>query len=73
MARIALFGAGGKMGCRITDNLRKTSHTVYHVETGERGLENLRQRGIEPTSADDALAQADVVVLAIPDMLLGSV
>ena len=73
MARIALFGAGGKMGCRITDNLRKTDHTVYYVETGERGLANLRDRGIEPTSADDALTQADVVILAVPDRLLESV
>jgi len=73
MAQIALFGAGGKMGCRITDNLRKTEHTVYYVETGERGLANLRQRGIQPTPADDALAHAEVVVLAIPDMLLESV
>lgn len=73
MADIALFGAGGKMGCRITDNLRKTDHAVYYVETGERGLANLRQRGIEPTPADEALAQADVVILAIPDMFLESV
>lgn len=70
MAHIALFGAGGKMGCRVTDNLRKTEHTVYHVETGERGIANLRQRGIEPVPAEEALAHAEVVVLAIPDTLL---
>ncbi len=73
MTRIALFGAGGKMGCRITDNLRKTDYTVFYVETGERGLQNLRQRGLDPTPAEDALAQADVVILAIPDTLLQSV
>lgn len=28
MASIALVGAGGKMGLRITDNLRKTHHDV---------------------------------------------
>ncbi|MCS6830149.1 MAG: phosphogluconate dehydrogenase C-terminal domain-containing protein [Armatimonadota bacterium] len=73
MAHIALFGAGGKMGCRITDNLRKTNYTVYYVETGQRGLANLRLRGIEPTPADEALAQAEVAILAIPDLLLESV
>jgi putative NADH-flavin reductase len=26
MARIAIIGAGGKMGGRITDNLLKTDH-----------------------------------------------
>ncbi len=61
------------MGCRITDNLRKTDYTVFYVETGERGLQNLRQRGLDPTPAEDALAQADVVILAIPDTLLQSV
>lgn len=70
MRKIALFGAGGKMGCRITDNLRKTNYTVFYVETGERGLQNLRHRGLEPTPADEALQQAEVVILAIPDTLL---
>lgn len=73
MASIALFGAGGKMGCRITDNLRKTQHTVYYVEKGERGLANLRQRGLEATSAEEALAHAEVVILAVPDTSLQQV
>jgi nucleoside-diphosphate-sugar epimerase len=34
MKAIALLGAGGKMGCRIADNLRKTDYQVYHVEPG---------------------------------------
>lgn len=67
MRTIALFGAGGKMGCRITDNLLKTDYTVFYVETGERGLQNLRQRGLEAVSADEALEAADVVILALPD------
>lgn len=29
---IALFGAGGKMGCRITDNLKDAAHRVLYVE-----------------------------------------
>lgn len=26
MTKIAMLGAGGKMGCRLTDNLRKSEH-----------------------------------------------
>jgi ketol-acid reductoisomerase len=70
---IAIFGAGGKMGCRLTDNLAKTDFQVLHVENGERGLANLAERGVQATPADEALQQADVVILALPDTLLGRV
>ncbi|MFZ4508802.1 MAG: semialdehyde dehydrogenase, partial [Fimbriimonas sp.] len=74
MVTVALFGAGGKMGCRLTDNLSRCDlfETLY-VETGEQGLANLAHRGLAATSADDALPQADVVILALPDTLLGKV
>ncbi|MEK7781833.1 MAG: phosphogluconate dehydrogenase C-terminal domain-containing protein [Verrucomicrobiota bacterium] len=71
---IALFGAGGKMGCRITDNIKsKNGYAVLAVESGEHGLANLANRGVTPTSRDEALAQADVVILALPDRVLGRV
>lgn len=65
--RIALLGAGGKMGCRLTDNLLKTSYEVRHVEISERGKAALAQRGISSTSAEEAVLDSDVVVLALPD------
>ncbi len=43
--RIALIGAGGKMGCRVTDNFLKCSYQVDYVEVSERGLQNLQDRG----------------------------
>ncbi len=71
---IALFGAGGKMGCRLTDNFRKgTDYRVLYVETGPAGLENLASRGVAPTPAAEALVTSDVVILALPDRILGSV
>ena len=30
--KIAIFGAGGKMGCRITDNLLNSAHDMFYVE-----------------------------------------
>jgi hypothetical protein len=73
MTTVALFGAGGKMGCRIGDNLRRTDHRVLYVEVSPAGLENLRKRGVATTPKDEALAQADAVILAVPDNLIGKV
>ena len=73
MTTITLMGAGGKMGCRITDNLRKTEFAVRHVETGGRGIAALRQRGISPVTAEEALPYSDVVILALPDNRIGQV
>jgi hypothetical protein len=70
MTTIALLGAGGKMGCRITDNLKDSSHRMLYVEVGAAGIENLRQRGLTATAADAALPEADVVILAVPDNLI---
>lgn len=70
MTTIALFGAGGKMGCRITDRLRDSEYRLRYVETGAAGLENLRCRNLSATPAAEALAEADAVVLAVPDNLI---
>ena len=34
---IALLGAGGKMGLRLSANLAGSQYDVQHVEIGERG------------------------------------
>ena len=71
---LAILGAGGKMGCRLTDHLKdRPDYTMLHVETGERGLANLRERGLTAVPRDEALARADVVILALPDRILGAV
>lgn len=74
MTTIALLGAGGKMGCRIADNLKSLpEYRVLYVEPAPAGLERLRQRGLEPTPRDEALAEADAVILAVPDNLMGPI
>jgi hypothetical protein len=74
MDTIALFGAAGKIGTRIADKLRDDAEfrTLY-VEAGEAGLARLRDRGLTPTAQEDAIREADAVVLAIPDTLIGRV
>jgi hypothetical protein len=72
MIQIALLGAGGKMGCRVTDHLQfHPDYSLHCVETGERGRANLAARGITPTPCDQALPVAEVVILALPDRILG--
>ncbi len=74
MTTVALFGAAGKIGARIADRLRETgAYRTLWVEAGEAGLARLRQRGLEPAAPDDAARQADAVVLAVPDTLIGRV
>ena len=74
MTRIALLGAGGKMGCRVTDHLKDhPDYAMRYIETGERGLANLAGRGLQPTPMDEALRDADAVILALPDKVLGKV
>ena len=70
---ITLLGAGGKMGLRLTDNLRKSNYQVRHVEISETGRAVLARRGIDAVAVGEALEGADVVILAIPDNRIGQV
>jgi hypothetical protein len=72
--KIALFGAGGKMGVRLSKNLLKSDYRVSHVEPGSAGRTRLwDELGVECVSTDEALDNADVIILAIPDTLIGKV
>lgn len=75
MINIALMGAGGKMGCRITDNMLKypDKYRMYYIEVSEQGVANLAQRGVTPTPQAEALANAEAVILALPDKLIGRI
>ena len=70
---IALIGAGGKMGLRLTDNLKGSSHDVRYVEIAEPGRAALASRGVTVSSAEEALKGARIVILAVPDNLIGKV
>lgn len=73
MKTIALFGAAGSMGTRASNALRHDpAYRVLHIETGP-GLQKLKDRGLEAFSKEDACPQADVVILTVPDELIGVV
>jgi hypothetical protein len=73
MTAIALFGAGGKMGCRITDNLKDADYDMMYVEISPAGIERIEHRGLRTTPQGQAAPAADVAILAVPDKLIGSV
>lgn len=70
---IALIGAGGKMGFRAGDNLVETHHRVLWVESSETGQQALAAVGRTVAPGTEAVADADVVILAVPDRALGPV
>lgn len=70
---IALVGAGGKMGCRITDNLKNGPDRVHYLEVSPAGIDRLRQRGATLSTQAEALPNADVVILAVPDVAIEAV
>jgi pyrroline-5-carboxylate reductase len=70
---IAVIGAGGKMGMRVSNNLVKTTHTVAYAENSPAGRERVEATGRVLTDSADAVRDADVVVLAVPDLALKAV
>ncbi|MDH7571025.1 MAG: NAD(P)-binding domain-containing protein, partial [Armatimonadota bacterium] len=74
MTRVALVGAAGKMGTRISRNLaRAPEYETLYCEKGEVGVARLRERGTTPTAPEEAVALADVSILAVPDVAMRSV
>ncbi|WAP66923.1 phosphogluconate dehydrogenase C-terminal domain-containing protein [Jiella pelagia] len=74
MTSVALFGAGGKMGVRLSKNLAKTNFDVRHVEVMPAGQARLKEAvGVDCVEPDAALDGAEVVVMAVPDTAIGKV
>jgi len=72
--KIALMGAGGKMGMRISNNIKDLAgYDIAYVEVSDAGIANLKGIGLDVTPEDEAVPQADIVVLALPDKLIGKI
>ncbi|MET3143152.1 UNVERIFIED_ORG: ketol-acid reductoisomerase [Arthrobacter sp. UYEF2] len=70
---VSVVGDGGKTGMRVSRNLQKSAHTVFYSESSPAGQERVRAEGRGITSTEDAAKNADVVILAVPDTVLGIV
>jgi hypothetical protein len=72
--KIALMGAGGKMGVRLATNLKGSGYEVAHVEVSEAGRERLKAAlGVDCVDVDAALDGAKAVILAVPDTAIRKV
>ena len=71
--KIAVVGAGGKMGMRVSDNLRRSTYDVRYVENSSAGQQRTLEAGRTLTDIGTAVRDADVVILAVPDIALGPV
>lgn len=70
---VTVVGAGGKMGMRVSANLDRTQHTILYAETSPGARDRVRTAGREVTDAGTAVPRSDVVILAVPDVLLGEI
>lgn len=74
MTRIALLGAGGKMGYRITNKIKDLKeYSVRYVEIAPDAIKRLEQIGIKVSTQQEAIADAEVVILAVPDVIIGRI
>ena len=73
MAAITIMGAGGKMGYRLSRNLKDSGHDMHYVEVSEAGRARLVELGLQASAAERAVAASDVVILAVPDRLIGRI
>ncbi len=70
---VTVLGAGGKMGMRVSNNLERSPHRVFYSENHPAAMERVRATGRELSDPSGAVAQSDVIVMAVPDILLGQV
>ena len=74
MKKIAIVGAGGKMGMCISKNLKNEPFDISYVEVSDAGKERLRNiLNITCKPESESIQHADVVILAIPDVAIESV
>ncbi|CAX60839.1 phosphogluconate dehydrogenase C-terminal domain-containing protein [Erwinia billingiae] len=70
---ITVIGAGGKMGMRISANLQKSDYQVFYCESAPQAQEQVTAQGRELSAAESVVPVSDVVILAVPDIVLGKV
>jgi hypothetical protein len=73
MLKVALIGAGGKMGLRLTHNLKGSDYIVSYHEINPAGIEKLIEKGVAVSETGFCLMESDVVILAVPDVALEKV
>ena len=71
--KVALLGAGGKMGYRLTSNLKDSAFEMSYVEISPQGRKRLNELGISEFATESVIPESEVVIFALPDTILGTV
>ena len=71
--KIGILGAGGKMGMRISANLNKLPNEIFYIENAETGIKRLAQSGLKVSAQAEVMDQVDVLILAVPDILINKI
>lgn len=63
------------MGVRLAQNLKPTRFEIDHVEVSEEGRKRLKDVvGVDAVpDGDNAISDADVILMAVPDRLIGKI
>ena len=73
MKKVALIGAGGKMGLRLTHNLKDSEYFTSYVEPNPEGQKKLKEKGVTTTLPESCIPDSDMVIMAVPDVALQDV
>jgi hypothetical protein len=72
-ASVAILGAGGKMGSRAVEKLTPNGYRLLLCEADPGKAGELRAHGFAVTPMEHAAGQADFVLMAVPDALIGTI
>ncbi|TFG43849.1 MAG: semialdehyde dehydrogenase [Bacteroidia bacterium] len=73
MLKVALIGAGGKMGLRLTRNLKDSEYIMSYHEVSPSGIARLEEKGVMVSEQEFFVPESDIVILAVPDVALEKV
>jgi hypothetical protein len=73
MTKVVLAGAGGKMGARLTNNLKNSDYEMSYLEISPQGMAKLGEQGIVISAPYECIPGADILILAVPDVALALV
>jgi hypothetical protein len=72
---VSVIGAGGKMGTRVSNNLAKHPESIdlHFCENSPAGVAAIEARGFSVVAPEEAVPKSDIVVLAVPDVVIKKV
>ncbi len=73
MQKVTLVGAGGKMGLRLTHNLKNSDYEMHYLEVSPQGIDKLKEKGVSVSEPGKCIHVSDMVILAVPDVALEKV